>query len=149
MHNLGTSDEIKPRVVFFQIKMPQDKPSCLVQIVKRHFLHKEPILIVVEEDKALRFVDELLWKHDPDSFLPHAILEQTGQEWIAITKVKKNQNSARYAFNLCPTPLLIDGPFRTIYEFEDATNASKKNLTNLRYDAYKKAGYPIESQNIA
>ncbi len=139
-------DEITPpRVIFFQVHSPHAKPACLIQIVQRHFLHKEPILIVVEEEKALSYVDELLWKHSPSSFLPHAILEEPAQEWIAITKVKKNLNRARYAFNLCPTPLLIEGPFRTIYDFEDATSPSKKNLSQVRYEAYKQARYLIES----
>ncbi len=137
-----------PRVIFFQVQTPQAKTSCLVQIVQRHFLLKEPVLIIAEEDKALAYVDELLWKHTPTSFLPHSILEKPTEEWIGITKVKKNLNNARYAFNLCPTPLLIEGPFRTIYEFEDATSQSKKNLSQLRYDAYKQARYLIESHLI-
>ena len=133
------------RVVFFQIQSPRDKPACLVRIVRRHFLHKEPILVVAEEDKALEFADQLLWKEPPESFLPHAILEQPAEEWIGLTKVKKNLNGARYAFNLCPTPLLIEGPFRTIYEFEDLTSPNKKMMSQMRYDAYKQAKYLIES----
>ncbi len=134
-----------PRVIFFQTSKPQDKPSCLIKIVQRHFSHNEPILIVAEEDAALTYVDELLWKHPPESFLPHAILEHPSEERIALTKVKKNLNQARYAFNLCPTPLLIEGPFRTIYEFEDLTSPNKKILSQMRYDAYKQAKYLIES----
>ena len=134
-----------PRVVFFQIQAPQDKPACLVRIVQNHFFHNEPILIIAEEDKALSFVDELLWKMPPESFLPHAILEHPAEERIAITKIKKNLNQARIAFNLCPTPLLIEGPFRTIYEFEDLTSANKKILSQIRFDAYKQAKYLIES----
>lgn len=134
-----------PRVIFFQIQTPADKPACLVRIVRRHFLHLEPILIIAEEEKALSYVDELLWKQPSESFLPHAIVEEAAEERIAITKVKKNLNQARYAFNLCPTPLLIEGPFRTIYEFEDLTSPNKKILSQMRYDAYKQAKYLIES----
>jgi hypothetical protein len=63
-----------------------------------------------------------------------------------LTKVKKNLNEARNVFNLCPTPLLIEGPFRTIYDFEDATALNKKSLSQIRYEAYKQAHYLIESQ---
>jgi len=138
-----------PRVVFFQVKTPQDKPAALVKVVQRHFLHRESILIVVEEEAALGYVDELLWKVPPESFLPHSVLEESGEERVAITRVKKNLNGAKYAFNLCPTPLLIEGPFRTIYEFEDATTPHKKNLSQMRFDAYKKAKYLIESHLFA
>jgi hypothetical protein len=63
-----------------------------------------------------------------------------------IAKVKKNVNQARVAFNLCPTPLLIEGPFRIIYEFEDLTAPNKKNLSSLRFDAYKQEKFLIEAR---
>ena len=107
---------------------------------------KERFLIVAEEIKALTFTDELLWKHPPNSFLPHAIVEQPCEEWIALTKEKKNLNDARFAFNLCPTPLLIEGPFRIIYDFEDTSSPNKKLLSQMRFDAYKQANFLIESR---
>ena len=134
------------RVVFYQVKDAASKLSRIAETAGHHFLRKEKILILVEEDKALAFVDELLWKHLPDSFLPHSIANAKTDDWIAITKNKSNVNDARIAFNLCPTPLLIEGPFRFIYDFEDLTSAAKKNLSQIRFDAYKQAQYLIESR---
>lgn len=133
------------RVVFFQVKSAAEKPSTLIRIVQHHFFRKEPILILTEEDKALQYVDELLWKTPPESFLPHSIITEPSQERIAITKIKKNLNEAHCVFNLCSTPLLIEGSFRTIYDFEDLGSPNKKNLSQIRYNAYKKAHYLIES----
>lgn len=139
------SDSV-PRVVFFQVSDPAAKLGFLAKIVQNHFSKKERILIFAEEDKALSYADELLWKTFPELFLPHSIVENECDEWIALTKIKKNLNNARFAFNLCPTPLLIEGSFRIIYDFEDGTSPSKKLLSTSRFDGYKQARYLIESR---
>jgi DNA polymerase III subunit chi len=136
----------KARAIFFQITDPAAKIGCLVRTIESHFLKKEKILIVAEEDKALAYVDELLWKHSPEIFLPHGIVDSDCQECIALTKIKKNLNGARYAFNLCPTPLLIEGPFHIVYDFEDVTTPGKKMLSASRFDGYKAANFLIESR---
>jgi DNA polymerase IIIc chi subunit len=135
-----------PRVVFFQVPDATAKLNRIAEIAQYHFIRKEHLLILAEEDKALAFADELLWKHPPDSFLPHSIQEAESKEWIVLTKIKKNLNDARYVFNLCPTPLLIEGPFRIIYDFEDTREPNKKMLSQIRFDAYKQAQFLIESR---
>ena len=94
----------------------------------------------------MQFVDELLWKSPQVSFLPHIATDEPTSELIAITRSKQNVNGAKIAFNLCSTPLLIEGPFRIIYDFEDLTSPSKQQLSALRFDAYKKAGFLIEAK---
>src|SRR5690606_13651721 len=111
-----------------------------------HFEKKEPFLILVEDLLAQEFVDELLWKSPPTSFFPHLATDEPTRELVAITKTKTNVNGAKIAFNLCSTPLLIEGPFKIIYEFEDLTAPNKKNLSSLRFDAYKQEGFLIEAR---
>lgn len=133
------------RVVFFQVN---DNPSKLKKIVETahlHFSKKEPFLIIVEE-AGLKFVDELLWKYPETSFLPHSIQNGETDELIVITKSRKNLNQAHIAFNLCPTALLLETPFKMIYEFEDLSAPIKKNLSSTRFDAYKSAGFLIEAR---
>lgn len=134
------------RVVFFQVRDNPSKLKRIIEMAHSHFEKKEPFLILVEDAKAAQFVDELLWKSPDTSFLPHVASDEETSDWIAIAKTKKNVNKAHIAFNLCSTPLLIEGPFRIIYEFEDLTAPNKKNLSSLRFDAYKSAGYLIESR---
>jgi DNA polymerase IIIc chi subunit len=133
------------RVIFFQIKTPLDKVQCLTSTAQNHFSKKERLIIFVENDASLEYVDNLLWKFPAASFLPHSIAETDIQEWIAITKGKKNFNNAHYAFNLCSTPLLIEG-FRVIYDFEDTTSPNKKLLSQSRFDTYKQALFAIISE---
>lgn len=134
------------RVIFFQVRSSSDKVRNLIQTIQCHFEKKEPCLILTEDLKAQSFTDELLWKTPPHSFLPHIATDEKSEELIAITKTKNNVNDAKIAFNLCTTPLLIQTPFRIIYEFEDLTNPSKSALSERRFNAYKKEGFLIESR---
>ena len=137
------------RVIFLQVGHATTKLNWIAQIAQEHFYKKERLLIVCEDDKALAFTDELLWKFPPNSFLPHAIINVLSTESIALTKEKKNLNDARFAFNLCSTPLLIEGPFRFIYDFEDTSSPNKKLLSQMRFDAYKQARFSIESRQFS
>lgn len=134
------------RVVFFQVQDNQTKLNKIIESAHHHFRKKEPLLILVEDEKAEKFVDELLWKYPVSSFLPHIVADSPSNEFVVITKCKKNLNNARFAFNLCPTSLFLDEPFKIIYEFEDLTAPAKKNLSSQRFDTYKKAHFFIEAR---
>ena len=134
------------RVIFFQVNDNATKLKKIVEMAHHHFGKKEPFLIFVEEEKSEKFVDELLWKHPPTSFLPHVASDNNTNDFIAITKSKNNVNSAGVAFNLCSTSLFLNHPFKIIYEFEDLTSPVKKNLSSQRFDSYKKAGFFIEAR---
>jgi DNA polymerase IIIc chi subunit len=84
----------------------------------------------------------------PTSFLPHLASEEETASLIAITKARKNVNQAKFAFNLCSTPLLIEG-IRLIYDFEDLTSPFKQQLSAVRFDAYKRAGCLIEASTLS
>lgn len=139
-----------PRIILFQVRDPQTKLNRLIETAHAHFEKKEPLLIFVDDAKAALFVDDLLWKMPAFGFLPHAIIETMQDEslpiYIAITKEKSNLNQAKAAFNLCATPLMIEGPFKIIYDFEDLTSLSRQHLSTLRFEAYKNARYVIEAR---
>ena len=143
---MKSSETPQPRIVFFQVRDVASKLKRIAETAKAHFEKKERFLIFVEDAKAQDFVDELLWKSPESSFLPHSAADEETKDWIAITKGKRNINGARIAFNLCSTPLLIEGPFRIIYDFEDLTAPNKKNLSSLRFDRYKEAHLLIEAR---
>ena len=133
------------RVVFFQVADATAKLKKIAETACTHFGKKEFLIFFVEDEKALNFVDELLWKLPETSFLPHSASDLPTKERIAITKTKTNVNSAQYAFNLCPTPLLLTG-FKIIFDFEDLSSPNKNSFSTLRFNAYKQAKMPIESR---
>lgn len=133
------------RTVFFQVRTAQDKINRIIEASHFHFLKKEHLLFFVEDDRSLRYIDDLLWSLPKESFLPHQILSQKPEEeLIAITKEKINLNNTKIAFNLCLTPLLIDIPF--IYDFEDLSTPNRQMLSQIRFNAYKTAHFHIESR---
>jgi DNA polymerase-3 subunit chi len=131
-----------PRVIFFQVRDNGTKLKRIVETAQTHFELKEHLLFFTEDEKSQTFVDELLWK---SHFLPHLATDLPTSDYIAITKVKKNLNTARIAFNLCSTPLLLNN-FRMIYDFEDLTAPNKQQLSTLKFDAYKREGWLIEAR---
>lgn len=135
-------EEFLTRAIFFQVQDTASKLRRIVETAHSHFAKKEPLLILVEDEKAEQFVDELLWK---TGFLPHTVAHGPAKDFVAITRIKQNVNEAKVAFNLCPTPLLIEGPFRIIYEFEDLTSPHKQKFSSLRFDAYKQAKFLCEA----
>jgi DNA polymerase-3 subunit chi len=143
---MNHSDPPSTRVIFFQVQNPQTKLIRICEAARTHFEKKERFIFFVEDAKAASFVDELLWKMPEMSFLPHIASDEETQEWVAITKSKKNVNGARVAFNLCPTPLLVESPFRIIYELEDMTAPMKQKLSGIRFDRYKEARFLIEAR---
>src|SRR3989344_4767915 len=58
------------RAVFFQVREPKAKLACLAETAAAKFERKEHLLILVEDEKAMQYVDELLWKSPETSFLP-------------------------------------------------------------------------------
>jgi len=146
---MSFSDAPLTRVVFFQVQTAQTKLLRISEAAQTHFGKKEKIILFVEDAKAQGFVDELLWKMPTTSFLPHLATDEATQEPVVITKSKENVNGARVAFNLCPTPLLLDPPFRIIYELEDLTAPGKQKLSELRFGRYKEAKFLIESRNLS
>lgn len=133
------------RVVLFQVSDPRKKVLRLLETARHHFEKKEPFSIFVEDEKALLYVDQLLWSTPEESFLPHTPTDKPIGDLLVITREKKVFNGAKAVFNLCSTPLLIEGPFRILYDFEDLTTPSRAKLSNLRFEAYKKNGYPIQA----
>ena len=140
-----SASDLPTRVVFFQVRDSRLKLQKISEMAQAHFEKRDPFLIFVEDAKAQLFVDDLLWKMPETSFLPHVATDDTTKELVAITKSKTNVNGAKAVFNLCSTPLLIAGPFRVIYEFEDLPSAIKKELSTRRFDAYKGAHCLIEA----
>lgn len=133
------------RIVFFQVSNSQTKVKRIVDTCQFHFENREKILIIGEE-ASLPFIDELLWKYPATSFLPHQVIHNQGDALVSITCQRQNLTHARFAFNLTPTPLFLSSPIQIIYEFEDLSTPIKKNLSEKRYDAYRKSGFLIEAR---
>lgn len=135
----------KNKVVFFQIKDIKTKLIRLIQTALQHFEKKEKLLIQVSGDLALKFVDELLWRQPPESFLPHSISDEKCDDYIVITKSKENLNNAIYLFNLSQEIIDLDTSYKVIYDFDDFTTPKKQEKSKKRFEIYHHANLRIES----
>lgn len=136
----------KNKIVFFQIKDIKSKLIKIIQIAMHHFENSENLLLQVQDEPSLRFVDELLWKLPQESFLPHVISEKACKDFIVLTKSKENLNSSFYLFNLCQDVTEIDKSFKVIYDFDDQTSLIKQQKSQKRFNFYKELGFTIESK---
>ncbi|EKE21571.1 MAG: hypothetical protein ACD_7C00185G0002 [uncultured bacterium] len=111
-----------------------------------HFEKKENLIIQVQDEASLRFVDDLLWKEPKESFLPHVISQEKCSDFIVITKSKENLNNSLFMFNLCSDLIDINKSYKTIYDFDDHTSINKQQKSQKRYELYKQMGFTIESK---
>ena len=134
---------MKSRVVFLTVKTPQEKCQKIVQVATELFREKEPLCFLTASPKAETFIDELLWKEPLDSFLPHRKASSSVKDLIVISSGFPAPNGAKSLFNLTGKALTGSDDFKTIYEFEDQTSESKKELTKELYKSYKQACFQI------
>lgn len=132
------------RATFFQVKSDQTKKQKLIQIAEEYFEKKEPLLFKAPHQKALEYLDLLLWRLPQDSFLPHVVQDTPCDDLIVLTASEENPNRSRSLFNLTTEPILNPDHFFThIYEFEDLSSTHKNKLAQDHYRAYKEQGYTI------
>lgn len=128
------------QIVFFPVQGSQDKLAKLCAIARRHFENNDPLLVMTADEKARDFVDELLWRMPPESFLPHTASDIPCQGTIVVTSSRENISQARTIFNLTPEPLFHFD--LTIYEFEEHS-PQRRQATEARYRTYRDKGLPI------
>ena len=122
-------------VLFFPVKETKAKLLKICEIANLHVQKKEKLIILVPDQIAFEFVDELLWKLPEEGFLPHP------NTFLSIQL--EATEGASSLFNLTPVAFLQKDYFKKIYEFEDYTSSEKLQLSKQRYQMYRNAGYPI------
>ncbi len=129
---------MNPKVIFIPVQNADAKRQALVVVSQRLFSTKTRLLFSVANDEVARYVDELLWKFPPESFLPHAIAQNSSSESIAITTLLKNVNQASVLFNLRPEANPLASQFAVTYELLDSSHPDKLAQSQQRKDAYLK-----------
>ena len=132
------------RVTFFQVADDQQKRHKITELAQEYFEKNEPLLIRLPHEKALEYVDLLLWRIPQDSFLPHAIKDMPCKDRIVLTCSDQNPTGAHSILNLCPEPVANKNlSFTRIYELEDLASSNKNKSAQDRYKNYKEQGYSV------
>lgn len=126
------------KVQFFKVQTNSDKLFKIITTSQFHFDKKIPLTILVPNEKVQEYIDELLWKSPPSSFLPHGTDDL---ETVQIKVFSNNVSYQKHIFNLCPFEILPSS-FISIYDFEDPT---KQYLYKQKIKFYQENKIPIES----
>ncbi len=134
-----------PTISILRVMDNRSKLNQIIDVVHTHFFKGDGVLIMVPNETAASYIDNLLWQTPAESFLPHAIIRAheeeklekiTLKEMIAITTLEENINQATVLINLLPTaPLHLD-TFHLIYDLLDHTHPDKTELSLKRHAVY-------------
>jgi DNA polymerase IIIc chi subunit len=131
------------KVIFIPVQDTNPKLQPLVIIPQRCFANKTRLLFSVENDEVARYIDELLWKSPPESFLPHAVIKYPSSEPIAITTLLENLNEAVVLFNLRSEANPLAAKCAFTYDLFDSTHSDKLVLSQRRKEAYLEQGFIV------
>lgn len=137
------------QVTFKTVHQVKQKLTVICSLVEQHFQRAEKVLLLVPNEAAARYLDQLLWSHPPESFLPHTISSRPIAAAIVISQEAQNLNQAQVLINLCPAISPIAGEFKQVFELFDCTDSAKEELSKKRLEAYQQLGYAVTVEEIA
>lgn len=129
------------KIIFLVVSSNSQKVGCICQHIQLHFNQGQSVLIVAPSVQAVEYLDDLLWKNPPDSFLPHLVSQDPIQEKVVITSLHENLNQASVLMNLCPQISPIAHQFDIVYELYDETQPEKLEQSKHRQKLYVEMGY--------
>jgi DNA polymerase-3 subunit chi len=109
-------------------------------VVQQDYEQGNKILIFVPNAEAGKFVDTLLWKLPPESFLPHIFASTKSQETVVITSTGENINQASTLINLNSQLHPTFSDFAKIYELYDASHPDKEAMSKKKFALYQEKG---------
>lgn len=127
------------------VRSGAEKLEAVTSVVADHFHRGARLLILVENPEAAQFVDDLLWRLPPDSFLPHSIAEGAVDLPVVITRRHENLNRATVLVSLVPIVSPIATQFSLVVDLDDQTSPQKRALSAERKRAYEAMGLTLDN----
>lgn len=132
-------------VIFHQVKENGAKIHLICIKAQEAFRYEKRLLITVPNVQAAQYVEALLWRVPDDGFMPHAIVDSTTNEWIAIIMQNTgNVNRAPRLLNLCSSPAPLYPELEEIHDLYDETHPQKIELSRHRLRYYRENGLFIK-----
>jgi DNA polymerase-3 subunit chi len=134
------SNTVNPDIIFLRVTDTSTKLSRIVSTVQQHYLSGDIVTIFVPNRQAADYIDNLLWRLPPDSFIPHAVSNEHSDDRVIITQANSNINKGKIALNLIPTTCPDLESFEKIYELADQTDAQKAQQSQHKMQQYQNLG---------
>lgn len=101
--------------------------------------------IFTDDQTTAHEIDELLWKFEPDSFVPHNLVGEGTQQGAPIEiGFEKPKNRRPILINLASKMPTFAGNYSHIIDFVPANNELKQQARE-RFKQYRHAGYTLET----
>jgi DNA polymerase IIIc chi subunit len=137
-----TNSSIK--VIFLTSQSPQEKIKKLIQTVLQHYIEKKYLYIFTENKTVTAYVDNLLWHHPKEGFIPHSC-HLDPLHWIVINSSKEFPENTFSFFNLTSSALSCVPSTCKIFEFDESSAKNKKEIFEKKYKFYQECGYHLIS----
>lgn len=129
-------------VTFYTVKNGSSKVQALLKTVDAHMLSKEKITVIVPDEKALAFTQNLLWSIPKESFRPNS----SKDDLITVSLIDNKE--APVIFNLSSSPYPPSTHVKKIYELEDISHPDKAAAFQKKFQAYQRQGFFIAAGTI-
>lgn len=144
------SPKRKPRIDFYKLSS-QNRTSVnrfCCQLAHKVFKMGNPVFVRTKDPAESRLMDDLMWTYSDNSFLPHAILDDSADhDAPVIIGHKAMQSSAFLLINLSDeVPEQIENFERVAEIINEAPRTLQ--LGRKRFSAYKQADYPLHYHEI-
>jgi DNA polymerase-3 subunit chi len=132
-----------PAIFFVRLER-QEKALHVGRLAEMYFERGLRILIVVGNDEMATSLDRYLWTFKKDSFLPHAIHQNTDEpsnEAIVISTVEHNPNKAEVLICVSPASPSFVKEFKFIYDFAETYDPQLADSARERFRLYRRHGF--------
>lgn len=132
-----------PAVYFVRLEC-QEKALHVGRLTEKHFNRGQHVLIVVADDDIATALDRYLWTWKKDSFLPHKVINTSGEscdEAIVISTVEHNPHSADVLICVSPCSPAFFKDFNNVYDFAETYDSQLADAARDRFRLYRQHGY--------
>lgn len=119
------------------------------RLVEKAVKQGNKVLIATEDESSTTELDKLLWSYSPESFVPHTILGQAGDQDspVVISHERDDENHHDVMVNLCLGIPPHFSRFKRVTEIvvqdQNVLAATRKN-----YGYYNERGYPVTTHKL-
>ncbi len=143
-----------PRVDFYLIQAgrPDQRWLTVCRLAGKIHALGLPLVIRCDSRDECRRMDDLLWTFQPGSFVPHEIVDRTGDVpeapvWIT-TGCPSPATDTGVLINLGADVPDGHASFARIAEVVDERDAAVRQTGRLHYRDYRDRGYPVEIHRL-
>ncbi len=135
------------RIDFYQITDSRLSEDALVyKLCQKAYAAQQKVLLLTRSEQHSQHLDQLLWTHDDESFIPHDQQDEEGFITpILINHEADPRGERQLLINLSNEIPLFFAQFERVLEL--VTDDNKTQARN-HYSYYKERGYPLNHHTL-